>query len=170
MPYCSYRDLKSTYILSTYQERIIRIGPDGTTSFEFGGGHWDYDQNVIMEPAAEASGLTSNDTPSFAIFDKTARPTYGGIIASDGTHFMLPDRLGPLSTDWLFYITTAAQDGDWLLVTSNSTPGVLLLNQRTLQIGIARIPTQGQRRVHGTPVQNASPEQPPLWRRGGLVG
>ena len=34
----------------------------------------------------------------------------------------------------------------------------------------ARDGTQGQRRIHGTAVQNASPRQPSLRRRGGLVG
>lgn len=139
MPYCAYRDMHSTWILSTYQERIIRIERSGTTSFEFGAGRWDYDQNVLMQPALEA---TNADTPSFAIFNKTVRPIYGGIAAKDNTRIMMPTRLGTLSNGWLFYITSAAQSGDWLLVTSNSTPAVLMLNRMTNQAGFAPLNEQ----------------------------
>lgn len=139
MPYCVYRDLQATYILSTYQERIIRLDKNGTTSFEFGSGRWDYDQNILMQPPIDAAG---SDTPSFALFNTMVKPVYGGIIASDGTRIMLPTREGILSNGWLFYVTSAAQNGDWLLVTSNSTPAVLLLNKRTNQIGFSPLNEQ----------------------------
>lgn len=144
MPYCVYRDRKATYILSTYQERIIRIDATGTTSFEFGKSNW-ATLPLMPEQTLQRDvwdGYLKTDSPSFAFFDTTIRSTYGGVLGDDGTQFMMPTRTGALSFGWLFYAVSVAKDGDWLMLTSNSATGVILFNQATKQIGSADLHEQ----------------------------
>ncbi|NIX76815.1 hypothetical protein [Microvirga terricola] len=141
MPYCAYRDGDDIYVLSTYQDRVIKIGRDGTRSFEFGGPRWGY----VSIPSAYRHntdmwrGLLKADSPSYSMFGTTVRPSYGSLQASDGTRLLMPVRRELPENRWLFYITTIASAGDWIAVAANSSPAVLVYNRKTGALGSVEI-------------------------------
>ncbi|MGO4572726.1 hypothetical protein [Microvirga sp. 2TAF3] len=137
MPYCAYRDGDDIYVLSTYQDRIIKIGREGTHSFEFGGPRWEY----VSVPSAYRNntdmwrGTLITDSPGYSMFGLTVRPSYGSLQASDGTALLMPVRRELPENRWLFYVTTIASYGDWIAVAANSAPVVLVYNRKTGALG-----------------------------------
>ncbi len=128
MPYCAYRDREATWILSTYQERIIRI--DGAvTSFEMKDEYWPY-----LMPHTFASGSWSKDRPSVSMFGRLVRPAYGGLTAMDGAVIPMPRSPYHDGKAWTIYLTSIAKDGDWVIMATVSSPIAMLYNQRTNEV------------------------------------
>lgn len=128
MPYCAYRDQQATWVLSTYQDRILRIDATGTTSFNLDAPHWQYvrDEPSFRNRADAWHGFSKYDSPSISLFGKQVRPSYGTINAGDGTVLTLPSReIG----NWPFYVSSVAVNGDWVAIAANSSPVVMLINQ-----------------------------------------
>jgi hypothetical protein len=136
MPHCAYRDRDGIDVLSTYQNRIVRIRRRETTSFEFGAPAWGYigDARDYRREVSMLHGSTMLDSPSFHLFDKVVRPSYGSLRASDDTTLLMPDRRQLADNQ---YQTTIASIGDWLAVVANSAPIALLYNRKTEQLATA---------------------------------
>ncbi len=140
MPYCAYRDKKETWILSTYQERVIRIADGRTTSFEMRKDYWPYLDATLPDQALGGRawhGVTKVDHPIVSLFGKKVNPSYGAVSAEDGTSFVLPTRRGTLSAGWLHYVTTTAKRDDWTIIASLSAPAAFLINQKTGELAFA---------------------------------
>ncbi|HEX7924719.1 MAG TPA: hypothetical protein VF583_27415 [Bradyrhizobium sp.] len=136
-PFCAYRDKDAAYILSTYQDRLIAINEGATTSFEFGYPRWNYiaDQSRFRYPSVTSRGSIQFDAPSYQMFDKTVRPAYGALAASDGTLLMMPARGDLFGDESTFYATGIASDPNWLAIVSNSSPKAVLYNRKTGALG-----------------------------------
>lgn len=125
MPYCAYRDGKATYVLSTYQDRIIKIEDEKTTSFELSGPKWKY-LPPVLNSAGMWHGAAKFDNPTFSIFGTSVSPSYGSVLAAAGTTLLMPGRRALGDNDWPFYVTTMAKAGDWVVMAANSSSFALL--------------------------------------------
>jgi len=138
MPYCAYRAGDSAYVLSTYQGRVVKLDKAGTISFELEDHGWKYLAET-RNKAAMWHGATKFDSPVFRMFGKKVLPSYGSLHATDDTTLLLPARMGGDHNPWPFYVTTIAQNGDWLAVVANSSPVAILYNRKTGMLGSARL-------------------------------
>lgn len=140
MPYCAYREGKTSYILSTFQERILKIEGDTTISFNMRADYWPYLDASLPQQKLSADAwknFVKSDHPTVTLFGKEVQPGYGRVTAKDGTNLLLPTRSGALSAKWLHYITTTAKAGPWTLVASMSAPAALLINGATGEMAFA---------------------------------
>ncbi len=136
MPYCAYQDKESLIVLSTYQERIFELSDTGKSlSYEFNPHGWGYLNKPIYSTKEMWHGTQKIDHPSIIMFGQTFQPNYGSLIATNGTTLYLPSRSGAFSPGWLYYIITTAESGDWIAISSNSTPRVLLYQKSTGALG-----------------------------------
>lgn len=128
MPYFAWRDRNALWVLSTYQERLLRIDPSGTTSLEFATPSWTYikDAAAFRNPAGTWHGILKYDSPAFDFLGTSIRPSYGAVAAPNGAQIMLPTReIG----HWPYYISTIASNGSHLAIVANSSPMALLYDR-----------------------------------------
>jgi hypothetical protein len=126
MPYCAYRDRNTTWILSTFQERFIRIAEGVVTSFEMRENNHPYLLPHTFSPQA-----WSQDRPAVSMLGKSFRPAYGAVRSTDGLTLVLPNMSSSSARAWPNYLTSIATSGDWVLISSVSSPVALLHNRTT---------------------------------------
>ena len=138
MPYCAYREGKALYVLSTSQDRIIKIEDGVTTSFEFGAPKWQYVPE-IKSSATIWHGTVKFDSPSFQMLGTKVLPKYGSLYTSDGTTLLMPARNTVDDNKWPFYLTTMAQKDGWLAIVANSSPVGLVYNVKSGNLGVTNL-------------------------------
>lgn len=141
LPFCAYRDRRATYVLSTYQDRIVVITREGTTSYQFGRGGWDYlaDQSAFRNEPDTYFGATPIDRPNYQMFGKSVRPSYDAIDMSDGKKLLMPARGQLFGGQEAFYLTSIVSNRDWLAIVANSSPRAILYNRKTGELGSAEL-------------------------------
>lgn len=138
MPYCAYREGKAIYILSTYQDRIIKIDGNATTSFELDGPKWQY-TSAVTNDASMWHGFVKFDSPSFRMFGTKVSPNYGSLYTAEGTTLLMPDRGNVDDNQWPYYLTTVAQKDNWIVVVANSSPVALIYDLKSGGLGVASL-------------------------------
>lgn len=137
MPYCAYADGERTWVLSTYQDRILEIEGEQVISHELNPAAWEWADDLPQWQYGPAMWLARErtDGPSVALMGDRVRASYGRLIGESGAQYLLPSQNGDYSGGWLSYVSTVASSGDWTIVAANSTPGVLLFNSVTGELG-----------------------------------
>jgi hypothetical protein len=141
MPYCAYRDGDAIAVLSSYQDRLIRIGRDETVSYEFGT-PWTVGSpaEIMREDVDEWSGPLKVDSPSFTLMGRTWRSRFGSLAATDDNTVVWMPAPGEIAdSDWPFYITTIARSGEITAIIANSSPVALLFNARNGEMSVSQI-------------------------------
>ena len=135
MPYCAYRDEKALYVLSTYQDRIIEVAGGETRAFNFGAAGWAYGVDLGQWPGGALDNNYVSLAPPVSLMGATARASYGSLKLDNGPVLLTPSQQGLLGTGWLFYLVGVIEEGDWTVISANSSPGVLLYNKKTGALG-----------------------------------
>jgi hypothetical protein len=140
MPYCAYQYGERTFVLSTYQARIVVFDhADGNTSSWLSSRDWQYLADGAPSGAEQPGPSIDAGRPVVAVFGFRVRPGYGVLQRVDRNGALLLPTRGVLSDRWPYYAATAAEDGETLVIVANSSPVAIVYDRTSDAAGLVRL-------------------------------